>query len=115
MVRLWRKLVALLAGVEGRIVDGCMTWEDGSYSIRCAMTVDARAGGGDSGSPVFAITSGNQVQLRGMAFGGTGGCNAGVDPVDPEPNRYCSQFVASNLGGIVMDLDPDGDAPLSFH
>jgi len=37
----------------------------------CQDQVTAGVGAGDSGSPVFAITSGNDVQLRGILWGGT--------------------------------------------
>ncbi len=36
----------------------------------CQDFVTAAVGGGDSGSPVFAIVSGNTVQLRGVLWGG---------------------------------------------
>ena len=37
----------------------------------CQDQVSAGVGAGDSGSPVFAIASGNDVQLRGILWGGT--------------------------------------------
>jgi len=37
----------------------------------CQDEVSASVGAGDSGSPVFAITSGNDVQLRGILWGGS--------------------------------------------
>ncbi|HYY49010.1 MAG TPA: hypothetical protein VFA17_10080, partial [Thermoplasmata archaeon] len=36
----------------------------------CQDVVSAKVGSGDSGSPVFAITAGNDVQLRGILWGG---------------------------------------------
>lgn len=101
----------------GKVIDGCFTFDATSYSIRCAMSVDARAGTGDSGSPVFKMVSGTQVQLRGTLFARTdeATCTTGVDPIYPIDQLYCDQFVASNLGGILWDLDPDGLAPLTFH
>ena len=36
----------------------------------CQDVVSAGVGAGDSGSAVFAITSGNDVQLRGILWGG---------------------------------------------
>lgn len=101
----------------GEVIDGCITIEtsDG-YTIRCAMIVDARAGSGDSGAPVFRILSGTDVQLRGTLLAAIGEtCELGVDPEDPVNVWYCDEFVASNLGGILMDLNPNGWAPLTFH
>lgn len=101
----------------GEVIDGCITIETGDgYTIRCAMIVDARAGTRDSGAPVFRILSGTDVQLRGTLFGAIlETCDTGVDPEYSDVVLYCDEFVASNLGGILMDLDPNGWAPLTFH
>lgn len=101
----------------GTVADGCITLEaDYGRSIRCSMIVDAEAGSGDSGSPVFKITAGTQVRLRGTLWGGRGTCHYAPDPVYQDQTAlYCSQFVASNLGGIQNGLNPDGNAPLTWR
>ena len=83
-------------------------------TLRCQLIVAVpaaprAAGQGDSGSPVFHIIAGSQVELRGMLWGGTGNCFAGSDGV-----LSCDHFIASNLGGIERDLDPSGNAPLTY-
>ena len=104
----------------GTVVDGCVTMPVTSspyHSIRCAMIVDAAAGSGDSGAPAFEITSGTLVKIRGTLFAGygpTNNCTLGVDPVYGGTAIYCPQFVASNLGGIKLDLDPNNNAQLKY-
>jgi hypothetical protein len=105
----------------GSVIDGCLTVgvnPEGSpnrHSIRCAMHVDAEAGQGDSGAPVFEITSGTQVELRGTVFASDSvGCGPIPDPVFSGTVRVCDRYFASNLGGIKEDLDPEGDQPLVF-
>lgn len=79
------------------------------------MTVDAEAGGGDSGSPVFKITSGTNVNLPGIVFTCYGTIYECLDPVTGKPIYYCTQFAASNLGGVEMDLNPDGWPLFVYH
>ena len=105
----------------GSVVDGCITMQvsDAPYhSIRCSMLVDAEAGSGDSGAPVFKIESGTEVKIRGTLYAGYGpegnSCTVGVDPVYQVSAVYCPQFLASNLGGIKMDLDPNNNAQLRY-
>src|SRR5439155_404148 len=76
------------AGVNGFVVNkvGRTTgWTQGQVTATCVDVivlgspnadlcqdqVSAGVGAGDSGSPVFAIASGNDVQLRGILWGGT--------------------------------------------
>ncbi len=107
----------------GEVVDGCFTVKVDNpppgYSIRCAMLVDAEAGAGDSGGPVFTITNDPQVEIVGTVFAGvpTGPtCPGGPDPLFPSRwIAYCPRFAASNLGGIFLDLDPLGIEPISFY
>jgi hypothetical protein len=58
---------------QGQVTDTCVNvLVLGSLIAQlCQDMVDAGVGSGDSGSPVFAITSGNDVQLRGILWGGT--------------------------------------------
>jgi hypothetical protein len=91
----------------GQVVDGCLDLGVTGGTVRCIMLVNAPAGLGDSGSPVFEITNGTDVRLRGVLFGG--------DTCLPPAYTQCSRFYASNLGGIEMDLDPDGNAPLTYR
>ena len=57
---------------QGVVTDTCVhTGVSGSRIVQlCQDFVSATVAGGDSGSPVFAISSGNDVQLRGILWGG---------------------------------------------
>lgn len=104
----------------GRVVDGCVALASGPSTdptgphIRCSMIVEAVATNMDSGSPVFRVISGNDVELRGMLWGGMPAPDESCWP-DPSGMLYCPMFIASNLGGIRMDLEPAASAPLRFH
>lgn len=104
----------------GQVVDGCVsiahTDQNGNPvgpTRRCSMIVAAMGGSGDSGAPVFEIISGTDVELRGILWGGY--------PSEEQPcvnvqgTTECPYFLASNLGGIESDLDPDGNAPLEYY
>jgi len=67
------------------------------------------AGVGDSGSPVFRMVDGLTVELRGLLWGGLPPCGPNAEGI-----LVCDFFVASNLGGVEMDLDPWFDAPLEY-
>src|SRR5436309_1264765 len=58
---------------QGQVTATCVTVNVfGSLITQvCQDVVSAGVGGGDSGSPVFAIASGTDVQLRGILWGGT--------------------------------------------
>lgn len=66
-------------------------------------------GGGDSGSPLFRIADGVNVELRGILWGGSG-CGF----VAPDDLR-CDFMLGSNLGGVMLVLDPYNDAPLEYR
>lgn len=57
---------------QGQVTDTCVNVLVLGSAIAqlCQDIVTAGVGSGDSGSPVFAITSGNDVQLRGILWGG---------------------------------------------
>jgi hypothetical protein len=57
---------------QGPVSRSCVTTNgQGSRSHqRCQTCGDAAVDGGDSGSPVFRITSGDNVQLVGILWGG---------------------------------------------
>jgi hypothetical protein len=57
---------------SGQVTDTCVdVLVLGSLDAEiCQDIVSAKVGAGDSGSPVFAITSGNDVELRGILWGG---------------------------------------------
>ncbi len=59
---------------QGQVTNTCVnTGVSGSKTVQlCQDWVSATVGPGDSGSDVFAITSGNDVQLRGVLWGGNG-------------------------------------------
>lgn len=58
---------------QGQVTATCVTVNVfGSLITQvCQDMVSAGVDGGDSGSPVFAITSGTDVQLRGILWGGS--------------------------------------------
>ncbi len=57
---------------QGKVTDTCVNVSVLGSRImqRCQDIVSAGVGGGDSGSPVFALASGDDVQLRGILWGG---------------------------------------------
>jgi hypothetical protein len=57
----------------------------------CQNFVSARVGGGDSGSDVFQVTSGTNVKLAGILWGGS---SSG------------GQFVYSPFANVVRELGP---------
>ena len=58
---------------QGAITGTCVNTNVSGSNIAqlCQTFVAAGVGGGDSGSPVFRITSGNNVQLAGILWGGS--------------------------------------------
>jgi hypothetical protein len=75
----------------GRLTNTCVnTGVSGSNIVQlCQSFVDAGVGGGDSGSDVFQITSGSNVKLAGVLWGGS---SAG------------DMFVFSPFGNVTREL-----------
>src|SRR5262249_23351093 len=73
---------------SGKITNTCVTIGVSGTSIvqLCQTLVSARVGAGDSGSDVFQITSGSNVKLAGILWGGNSGG---------------TQFVFSPLANVV--------------
>ncbi|HSJ62642.1 MAG TPA: hypothetical protein VK922_01930 [Gemmatimonadaceae bacterium] len=65
---------------SGQVTNSCVhTSVQGSQVVQlCQTFVSARVGGGDSGSPVFRITSGDNVTLVGILWGGSSSGNSFV-------------------------------------
>ena len=59
---------------QGRVSNTCVTTGVSGTNVAqiCQTFVEAGVGGGDSGSPVFIITSGDNVSLAGILWGGSG-------------------------------------------
>ena len=78
---------------QGLVTATCVnTGVSGSNIVQlCQTFVSAGVGGGDSGSDVFRIVSGNSVNLLGVLWGGNG---AGT------------QFVYSPMSGVERELGP---------
>ena len=76
---------------EGNITNTCVnTGVQGSRIVQlCQTFVSAGVGGGDSGSDVFQVTSGSNVKLVGILWGG---------------NSNGTQFVFSPLGNVFREL-----------
>jgi len=76
---------------QGRITNTCVdTGVQGSRIVqRCQTFVSAGVGGGDSGSDVFQITSGSNVKLAGVLWGG---------------NSSGTQFVYSPFANVTREL-----------
>lgn len=76
---------------SGAITNTCVdTGVQGSRIVQlCQTFVSAGVGGGDSGSDVFVITGGSNVQLAGVLWGGNGSG---------------TQFVFSPFGNVVREL-----------
>jgi hypothetical protein len=77
---------------QGAITNTCVNTNVSGTRITqlCQTFVSAGVGSGDSGSPVFRITSGDNVQLVGILWGGSGS----------------TTFVFSPLANIVRELGP---------
>ena len=75
----------------GTITNTCVdTGVSGSNIVQlCQTFVSAGVGGGDSGSDVFQVTSGNNVKLAGVLWGGNSGG---------------TQFVFSPFGNVTREL-----------
>ena len=75
----------------GNITNTCVnTGVSGSNIVQlCQTFVSAGVGGGDSGSDVFQVTSGSNVQLAGVLWGGNSGG---------------TQFVFSPFGNVTREL-----------
>ena len=58
---------------KGKVIATCVTVNvDGSNVTQlCQTVVNAKVGAGDSGSDVFSVTSGNNVKLAGVLWGGS--------------------------------------------
>ncbi len=76
---------------QGAITNTCVnTGVQGTRIVQlCQTFVSAGVGGGDSGSDVFQITSGNNVKLAGVLWGGNSGG---------------TQFVFSPFGNVTREL-----------
>jgi len=76
---------------RGAITNTCVdTGVQGSRIVQfCQTFVSARVGGGDSGSDVFQVTSGSNVKLAGVLWGGNSGG---------------TQFVYSPFGNVTREL-----------
>ena len=76
---------------QGAVVGTCVNTNVSGSTVTqlCQAFVNAAVGGGDSGSPVLRIISGNQVRLFGILWGG---------------NITGTQFVYSPLGQIESEL-----------
>jgi len=100
---------------SGEVMEGCEDISPSNYdeTIMCVMTVAAEAKPGDSGAPVFRKKSGNYVELRGVLFAGYP--VSASDTCVNVPTPSCPAFAASNLGGIIQDLDPDGYRDLTWY
>lgn len=72
----------------------------------CEIEVHATVGERDSGSPVFEILAGNDVELVGMLWGGAD-CSEGADGI-----VRCERFYASDLASIEQEAG--GGAELQF-
>jgi hypothetical protein len=78
---------------SGRITNTCVnTGVSGTNIVQlCQTFVSATVGAGDSGSDIFEITSGSNVKLAGVLWGGS---------------SNGTQFVFSPLGNVVTELGP---------
>lgn len=76
---------------QGKVTNTCVnTGVSGTRIVRlCQDFVSARVGAGDSGSPVFKILSGDNVQLNGILWGG---------------NTSGTTFVFSPLSNVEREL-----------
>jgi hypothetical protein len=76
---------------SGKVTNTCVnTGVQGSNIVQlCQDFVSAGVGGGDSGSDVFQVTSGSNVKLAGVLWGG---------------NSSGTQFVYSPLGNVKAEL-----------
>jgi hypothetical protein len=100
----------------GAVLDACtdVTYRDTFHNpiqptIVCAMRIDMISWGGDSGGPVFQLAGATDVVLRGTSFGGSQCQRLHVNDI-----WRCENLLANHLGSIDAELNPDGNAPLSF-
>jgi hypothetical protein len=58
---------------KGKVVATCVTVNVGGSNVTqvCQTVVNAKVGAGDSGSDVFSVTSGSNVKLDGVLWGGS--------------------------------------------
>jgi hypothetical protein len=100
----------------GEVLEGCeditplnQYGNPSGPTIRCSVIIDVGVTGeGDSGSPIFEIESGTDVNLRGMQWG------MRLDPTCdflPSGEAVCSVLVASPIGNIMREL---GEEYLEF-
>jgi hypothetical protein len=68
---------------RGNVTGTCVTTNVSGSNIAqiCQTFVAAGVGSGDSGSPVFTITSGNNVRLNGILWGGSGSTSFVFSPI----------------------------------
>jgi hypothetical protein len=79
---------------QGSVTNTCVNTNVSGTNITqiCQNFVSATVGSGDSGSPVFQITSGNNVRLMGILWGGSGSQNFVFSPLNQ---------VEQELGGLA--------------
>jgi hypothetical protein len=85
----------------GPVVDSCLDYpRSGLPSLLCVVKVEALAGGGDSGAPIFAVSgdllSETEVELSGTLWGGD---SCQIDPI------VCDYFLGSNIELIELEID----------
>lgn len=68
---------------QGQVTNTCLdTGVSGTNIVQlCQNFVHASVGGGDSGSPVFKIINGNDVELNGILWGSSGGTSFVYSPI----------------------------------
>jgi hypothetical protein len=79
---------------QGNVTNTCVNTNVSGTNVTqiCQNFVSATVGSGDSGSPVFQITSGNDVRLVGILWGGSGSQNFVFSPLNQ---------VEQELGGLT--------------
>jgi hypothetical protein len=79
---------------QGRVTGTCVNTNVSGTNITqlCQNSVSATVGSGDSGSPVFQITSGDNVRLLGILWGGSGSSSFVYSPLTQ---------VEQELGGLT--------------
>lgn len=63
---------------SGRVTEGCVTRVIGTTTYLCQYVVNARVGTGDSGSAVFSIASGSDVNFAGQLHAGLVNSSTGI-------------------------------------
>lgn len=78
----------------GNVIEACSDVNVGftNITLLCQITADYGSGGGDSGSPVFELLSGDNVALLGIHWGSSGGLTA----------FSYTGLIASHLGGSII-------------